>query len=102
MKRALKGFLNRSIQTGRLEIVDPDGERHVFGDGRGPPIRIRITSTRAELGLILNPHLKLGETFTDGELIVEEGSIYGLLELLFNNVATTHPTWTALAVTAWR
>lgn len=102
MNRMLKGFLNRSLQTGRLEVVDSHGEREVFGDGRGPPIRLRITSAKAERGLVLNPHLRLGEAFTDGELIVEEGSIYGLLELLFNNIATTHPTRTALAFAGLR
>jgi cyclopropane-fatty-acyl-phospholipid synthase len=102
MNTIFKRFLNRSIRTGRLEIVDPEGERHIFGDGGGSPIRLRITSSRVELGLVLNPELKLGEAFTDGELIVEEGSIYGLLELLFNNIATTHPTWTATAFAVCR
>ena len=102
MNRILKRFLSRSIQTGRLEVVDPDGERHVFGDGRGAPVRIRFTSTKAELGIVINPQLKLGETFTDGELIVEEGSVYGLLETLLNNLANTHPTWTAMVFVGLR
>lgn len=96
MNAIFKRFLTRSILSGRLEIVDPDGNRHIFGDGSGPPIRIRITTTKAELGLLLNPELKLGEAYTDGELVIEAGSIYGLLELLFNNLSTTHPTWTAM------
>jgi cyclopropane-fatty-acyl-phospholipid synthase len=94
--------LNRSIRTGRLEIVDPEGDRHIFGDGSGSPIRLRITTAKVEIGLVLNPELKLGEAFTDGELIVEDGSIYGLLELLFNNLATTHPTWPAMVFAASR
>jgi cyclopropane-fatty-acyl-phospholipid synthase len=102
MNTVFKRFLNRSIRTGRLEIVDPEGNRHIFGDGSGPPVRLRITTAKAEVGLVLNPELKLGEAFTDGELIVEAGSIYGLLELLFNNLATTHPTWPATVFAASR
>ncbi len=102
MNSLFKRFLTRVIRTGRLEVVDPDGERHIFGDGSGCPVRIRVTTAKAELGLILNPELKLGETFTDGELIVEDGSIYDLLVLLFTNLPNTHPTWTATTVAAYR
>jgi cyclopropane-fatty-acyl-phospholipid synthase len=102
MNRIFKRFLSRSIQVGRLEVIGPDGDRDIFGDGGGPPIRVRITTKKAELGMLVNPELKFGEAFTDGELIVEEGSIYGLLELLFINVPTTHPTWTAMAFAGMR
>jgi cyclopropane-fatty-acyl-phospholipid synthase len=102
MNSIFKRFLGRSIRSGRLEVVDPDGNRHIFGDGSGPPVRIRITTAKAELGLLLNPELKLGEAFTDGELVIEAGSIYGLIELLFENLPTTHPTWTATAFAGMR
>jgi cyclopropane-fatty-acyl-phospholipid synthase len=102
MNRFLKRFFDRSIRSGRLEIIDADGDRHIFGDGGGSPIRVRITSRKAERGLFLNPELKLGEAFTDGELIVEEGAIYDFIALILNNVKTTHPTWAALAFGAAR
>jgi len=97
MNTVLKRFLNRTIQFGRLEIVDPDGNRHIFGDGSGQPVRIRITTAKAERGLLLYPQLKLGETITNGELIVEAGSIYDLLDLLFGNISTNRPTMAAAA-----
>jgi cyclopropane-fatty-acyl-phospholipid synthase len=97
MNRSLRQFLDRSIRTGRLETVDPQGESKVFGDGSGSPVRLRLATSRAEWGLVLNPQLRLGELIADGEVIIEEGSIYGLLELFFNNAATFHPTWPAVA-----
>jgi cyclopropane-fatty-acyl-phospholipid synthase len=102
MNRILKHFLDRSIRSGRLEIVAADGDRHIFGDGSGSPIRLRIASRTTERGLFLNPELKLGEAFTDGELIVEEGSIYDFLALVLTNMKTAHPTWTAKIVAAAR
>jgi cyclopropane-fatty-acyl-phospholipid synthase len=102
MNGIFKRFLNRTILSGRLEIVDPEGNRHIFGDGSGQPVRIRITTARAERGLLLYPQLKLGEAITNGEIIVEEGSVYGLLELLLNNVSSAHPTWTAAVFAAFR
>lgn len=98
MNRLLKKFLDRAIRAGRLEVVDPDGEGHVFGDGSGEPVRIRITTTEAERGLLLNPELKLGEAFTDSHLIVEEGSIYDFLALSLRNLKSVHPTWASTAL----
>jgi cyclopropane-fatty-acyl-phospholipid synthase len=102
MNSLFKRFLTRIIKTGRLEVVDPDGERHIFGDGSGNPVRIRITTAGAEWGLLLNPGLKLGETFTDGELIMEDGSVYDFLVLVLSNLPNAHPTWTAAVVAAFR
>jgi len=97
MNRLFKRLITRSIHTGRLEIVGPDGGRHIFGDGSGRPVRIRITTKRAELGVLVNPELKLGEAIADGEVVFEEGSIYDLLELVFENGTTAVPNWTAMA-----
>ena len=102
MNMILKRLLSKSITSGRLEVIDHEGNRHVFGDGSGPPVRIRITSASAERGLVMHPQLKLGESFTDGELIVEAGSIYGLLELVLRNLESTSPTWAAATISATR
>ena len=102
MNRILKQVLDRSIRSGRLEVVGADGDRHMFGNGSGSPIRLRITSQKAERELVLNPELKLGETFTDGELIVEEGSIYDFLVLVLTNLRNKHPTWPAMILASAR
>ena len=81
MNRFLHGFLRRTIRKGSLEIVD--------STGNGPQIRRRQRRPRprsgsrpasAERGVILNPELKLGEEFMDGDFVVEAGSIYDLME----------------------
>jgi cyclopropane-fatty-acyl-phospholipid synthase len=97
MNRYFQKFLERSIHTGRLEVVYPEGERQVFGDGGGTPVRLKLTSEKAEWGLVLNPQLRLGELITDSEVIVEEGSVYDLLELFLNNASTFRPTWPSVA-----
>ena len=45
---------------------------------------MRITPAAA-MALALNPDLKLGECFMDGELVFEAGDMFGLLELLALN-----------------
>jgi cyclopropane-fatty-acyl-phospholipid synthase len=39
-------------------------------------------TSRAELGLLLDPELRLGEAYMDGEIVIEQGSIAGALAIL--------------------
>jgi cyclopropane-fatty-acyl-phospholipid synthase len=82
----LQRMLARLIERGDLEVVDPGGTVHRFGDGSGTGVRIRITSQAAAARIVLNPDLHLGECYMNGELVVERGSIYDLLSLILGNL----------------
>jgi cyclopropane-fatty-acyl-phospholipid synthase len=43
---------------------------------------VRLTSRRAELGLLRDPELKFGEAYMDGTLVVEQGTIADVLAVL--------------------
>jgi cyclopropane-fatty-acyl-phospholipid synthase len=58
-----------------------------FGDGTGAPVAIRFSHASAERALLLDPDLALGETYMDGTLVVEQGSIADFLELVISNVS---------------
>nr|WP_281413502.1 cyclopropane-fatty-acyl-phospholipid synthase family protein [Microvirga antarctica] len=58
------------------------GETFTFGDGGEPRVSFRFTDAAAQLALCLHPELKLGELFVDGRLVIDEGSIFELLELV--------------------
>jgi cyclopropane-fatty-acyl-phospholipid synthase len=80
----LDAFLQRVIEVGDLTVAVDGGRPRRFGDGGGPPVRVRLTR-RAAASIALNPQLKLGECFMDGELAFEEGDMYRLLELVARN-----------------
>ncbi len=102
MNSTLKSYLTKAIREGSLEVVDSEGNAHTFGD-RGPEtVRVRFTSAEAEAAVINDPDLKLGEEFADGRLIVEEGSIYDFLMVIFRNSRNALPPWRMIAVSAWR
>jgi cyclopropane-fatty-acyl-phospholipid synthase len=66
----------------------------VFGDGTGKPVGVRIVSRSATLAILRDPELALGETYMDGSLVIEEGSIVDLLELLLaQNTTGDPPSW---------
>jgi cyclopropane-fatty-acyl-phospholipid synthase len=78
-------FVKNHITSGRLSIIYPSGRSASFGDGTGKPITLRIKDKRTLWSLMLNPELAFGEAFMDGRLVVEEGDLYGFLELVFEN-----------------
>jgi cyclopropane-fatty-acyl-phospholipid synthase len=58
------------------------GETFTFGDGSGPPVAVRFTTAAAQRVALLDPELKLGETYMDGTLVVEQGTIADVLATL--------------------
>jgi len=82
----LIGFLNRFIRKGRLELVDPDGRTHVFGEADGRPVRMLIHDKATMRRLFFQPKLALGEAYMDGKLIVENAELYDLIDLLTRNL----------------
>lgn len=90
----LRAALQRFIRRGDLTVITSRGTRLSFGDGSGPPVTIRFTSARAEWLNLVNPELHLGETYMDGTLMVERGSIADLLALvLFQQRDMMLPLW---------
>ena len=72
----LKSSLAKVVRTGSLQVITADGETLIFGDGTEPSVRVRLMDARALWGLLLDPDLRTGELFTDGRLVIEEGTIY--------------------------
>lgn len=82
MDKILQAVFARLVSRGSLTITTVRGTTLTFGDGTGEEVRVRFTDARAELAVVLDPHLYVGELFMDGRLIVERGTIYGFLELV--------------------
>ena len=94
MDRLLQAVLSRLIRKGTLQITTAAGNIFTVGDGTGAPIAVRFTTPAAQLSVVHDPDLKLGETYMDGTLVVEEGSIADLLALaLSQDQAGRPPRW---------
>ncbi|HEY2137560.1 MAG TPA: cyclopropane-fatty-acyl-phospholipid synthase family protein [Xanthobacteraceae bacterium] len=73
------------IRRGNFRLTTARGTSLTFGDGTGKPIAARFTSLAAELGVLLEPELKLGEAYMDGAFVMEKGSIADLLALAMSS-----------------
>jgi cyclopropane-fatty-acyl-phospholipid synthase len=86
MDGILKRVLSRIVQRGRLRVTFANGSQAELGDGSGQPAAIRFTSRAAEHGIVLDPQLRFGEAFMDGGFVVEEGTIYEVLDIMMSNL----------------
>jgi cyclopropane-fatty-acyl-phospholipid synthase len=94
MDRLFKSVLGRMIRGGTLHVTSALGGVFAVGDGTGTHIAVRFTTPAAQLAVLRDPDLKLGEAYMDGTLIIEEGSIADLLALLLSqNRSGSLPLW---------
>jgi cyclopropane-fatty-acyl-phospholipid synthase len=70
------------LTKGRITLVQPDGTRETYGPGGGKELTVRFADKRVAFDLVRNPRLKLGEAYMDGRLIIEDGTILDLLEMI--------------------
>jgi cyclopropane-fatty-acyl-phospholipid synthase len=64
-----------------------------FGDGTGKPVAIRFATRATEWAILRNPELTFGEAYMDGSLIVEQGTIADVLEVVMRQQQDAPPRW---------
>jgi cyclopropane-fatty-acyl-phospholipid synthase len=81
-------LFKRFMQDGELIVVDPAGKERRYGRpvAARAPVRIRLADNATARAIALNPALGAGEAFMDGRLVIEEGDIFALLDLVTWNL----------------
>jgi cyclopropane-fatty-acyl-phospholipid synthase len=88
-------LLRRIIRRGELALTDAGGVTHHYGEGGEPSVAVRLMDRAIERRLVRDPQLALGEAYMSGRLVMEQGRIYDLLELLLSNAQWRQfPRWT--------
>jgi cyclopropane-fatty-acyl-phospholipid synthase len=87
MPISFTAWLGKLVRTGNLEVETADGTTHTFGDGSGQRLGVRLVDRAAELELLMDPALALGELYMEGRLIVTRGSLYDILEVGARNLS---------------
>jgi cyclopropane-fatty-acyl-phospholipid synthase len=70
------------VKRGQIHLILPDGSRESVGPGGGCEVTIRLTDRRALMQLVRYPRLALGELYMDGRLVIEQGTMLDLLEII--------------------
>jgi cyclopropane-fatty-acyl-phospholipid synthase len=83
----LDRFLGSLIKSGELTLVDAQGQARTYGrdDGSGRQVVVRLADSKVIRDVMRHPKVGIGEAYMDGRLIIEEGDILGLLDLVTSN-----------------
>lgn len=80
-------FLGSVVKRGTIGVIHPDGTEEKFGTPESgfPDVVVRIADKGVMRQILLDPRLGAAEAYMDGRLIVEQGDIMQLIQLLRAN-----------------
>ncbi len=75
-------MIGKLLKQGSLTLVGPDGKRETCGPGGGKHLTIRFIDRRVPFDILKNPRLGMGEAYMEGRVVIEDGDVLELLELV--------------------
>ncbi len=80
-------FLARAVKRGTLTLHRPGTPTKIFGtpDPAFPDVVLRFADRKVARAIVADPGLGAAEAFMDGRLLIEQGDIRALVELLTRN-----------------
>ncbi len=83
----LIGFLNKLIKEDGFILIDANSKKYVIGNPiKEKPIILKLLDKKLHYKLLLYPDLYFGEAYTDGTLIIENGTLTDFLEITMKNI----------------
>ncbi len=83
----LTTFLKNLFKEDGFVLIDANFKEYIIGKPKKPnPIKIRLLDRSLHYKLLLLPDLYLGEAYTDGSLVIENGTLTEFLDLATKNI----------------
>ncbi len=83
----LARFLNKVFKKGGFILIDADLNSYIIGNPESNnPIKLKILDKKLHYKLLFQPDLYLGEAYTDGKIVIENGSLSEFLDLALMNI----------------
>ena len=83
----LASFLKNLFKDDGFILVDANSKEHIVGNPKKKnPIKLRLLDKSLHYKLLLLPDLYFGEAYSDGSLVIENGSLTEFLEIAFKNI----------------
>ena len=87
MNKSLKKFCENLIKVDGFILVDANSTEYIIGKPEKKiPIKLKILDKSLHYKLLLLPDLYLGQAYTDGSLVIENGSLTEFLEIAMKNL----------------
>ena len=83
----LDRLFRKSLRRGRFSIIDAAGRRHDYGapDPQLAPVVVRFTDSQVPRYIAQHPRLGGAEAYMAGRLVLEEGDINAMIDLIRAN-----------------
>ncbi len=83
----LVNFLNKLFKKDGFVLIDDKANKFVIGKPiKEEPIIIKLLDKSLKYKLLLHPDLYFGEAYTNGSLVIENGSLTDFLDIAFKNI----------------
>ena len=80
-------FLNNLFKHDGFLLVDANSQKYVIGKPlKEKPITIKLFDKKLSYKLFADPELYFGEAYTDGSLVIENGTLTEFLDITFRNI----------------
>lgn len=75
-------MIEKLLGKGSITLIEAGKAPRTYGPGGGPQLTVRFTDRKVPFDIAKNPRLGFGEAYMDGRIIIENGTILDLLELI--------------------
>src|SRR4051794_2475523 len=75
-------LVDKLLTKGSITLLLPGRPPETSGAGGGKHLTVRFTDRKVGFDIAKNPRLGVGEAYMDGRLVIEDGTILDLLELV--------------------
>ena len=83
----LARFLNKLFKYDGFVLIDANSKKYIIGNPKKEkPILLKLLDKKLHYKLLFYPDLYLGEAYTDGSLVIENGSLTDFLEIAMKNL----------------
>ena len=83
----LARFLNKLFKYDGFVLIDANSKKYIIGKPKKEkPILLKLLDKKLHYKLLFYPDLYLGEAYTDGSLVIENGSLTDFLEIAMKNL----------------
>ena len=75
-------LIDKLLTRGSITLLTPGKGPRTYGRGGGKHLTVRFTDRKVAFDILRSPSLGVGEAYMDGRLVIEDGTILDLLEMV--------------------
>ena len=83
----LARFLNRLFKKDGFVLIDANSKKYIIGSPTSPnPIVLKLLDKKLHYKLLFRPDLYFGEAYSEGKVVIENGTLTDFLNLALMNI----------------